>query len=264
MDGSYEDNLRADQLDASILKYPPLEGLDQTAYESYTSTKLATSPTGSSSPLSIDGTWSGFCAPDNATDACGLIQITIATNTEYGSFVGSGVDVMGSFDISGKYLQDHTFEAIFMHDRHPGRSDSIVPTYFVGKRDLASRVISGEWGTKKETIIGTMTLHPIPASLYRFRPEVGVSLNIARSRWKSAGAAVLDEVRRRLWSWRFFRARFTTRKQYTKLYRRRYLSDVMNDRDRNALMTYEQNLLPADVRFYRSIARSYFGDCIHL
>jgi hypothetical protein len=171
---------------------------------------------------------------------------------------------LGSFAVSGKYLEDYSFEAIFTRDGRTSHSDFIVPAYFVGKRDMASRVINGEWGTKRGTIIGTMTLLPIPVSLCRFRPEVGVTMNIARARWKSAGAAVLDDVRRRLWSWRFFKARFATRKHYTQLYRRRYLSDVLNDRESNALMAYERNLLPTDVQFYRTIARSHYGGCIHL
>jgi hypothetical protein len=259
LDGSYEDNLSVDQLDVSILKYPPLERLNQIAHECYTLEKTIPSPT-ASSQLSIAGTWSGFCSSNNVTDTCGLIQITITADTEQGSFVGCGVDVTGSLFVRGKYLEDHSFEAIFTRSGH---SDSVVPKYFVGKRDMASRVIKGEWGAEMGTAVGTLTLHPIPASLCRFRFESGGGLNIARVRWLSAGAAVLDEVQRRLWSWRFFMARFATRKDYTRLYQRRYLSDILSDRESKALVMYERNLLPEDVRFYRAIARSQHGGCIH-
>jgi hypothetical protein len=264
LSGSYKDDLESDKLDTSILKYTALEGLDRAAYD-LRMPEETSSITPGLWPLPISGTWSGYCVSSNDIDTYGLMQIIITSIREYGVFVGSGIDAIGSFDIHGEYLKDNHFEATFTRKHAPGRANPIVPTFCIGKADMESRVISGEWGVEKGHLIGKITLRPIPVQFYPFRylnhPQ---DSNSARARWSFACAVVLDQVRRRLWSWSYFKDRFIARRRYTELYRRRYLSDVLSDVESKELSACERSLSPVDTRFYRSIARSHYSACIHL
>lgn len=89
--------------------------------------------------------------------------------------------------------------------------------------------------------------------------------NIARTRWLSAYAAVVTNlrIRRERWSWNHFKNRFADRKRCTELFRRQYLSDPLDDTDVQDLVHYERTLSPADIRFYRSIAANHYDKCIH-
>jgi hypothetical protein len=211
--------------------------------------------------------WSGYCASSNDIDTFGLMQIVVTASSKCGEFVGSGSDAMGTFNIHGNYLKDNSLEATFTREKGPSHIDPVVPTNCVGKVDVGSGLsfIQGEWGVEQGKMIGKLTLRPISAQLYPFRYSDDLpNATVARTRWSFACSAVLDIVRRRLWSWSFFKNRFIERRRYVELFRRRYLSDVLDDAESKELNAFEKSLSPTDTRFYRSIARSHYNGCIHL
>lgn len=219
-------------------------------------------------PLSINGTWSGYYNSNSQAETCGVLEITINTSSSFGPFSGSGIDAMGPFEVRGTYSDSHVFEATFTRQNGPYFSDVILPKYFFGKRDPVSCKINGEWSAERGSTLGTISLEPIPLSLYRFRHLVDMkNRNPACIRWSFACAVVLDQVRRSrglLPPWRFFQDRITTRKHYIELYRRRHLTDTLSETSEKSLIDHEKMLLPADILFYRSIARSHYNSCIHL
>lgn len=259
MDGSYEDSVQVDLLDNSILKYPALSGPDRTAYD-VPELKHSTSSTHVVSPLYLEGVWSGTCSFSAGINTCGLMEIAFKTDAGNGTLTGSGIDAIGTFEISGKYRHNYSFEFTFAR-QGPTDHTSILPNYCIGKRDPVSRAITGEWGTKNGVNLGLLNMDPIPAKLYSLLHPLNMPVvTVARARWWWA----IINVTRHLRPWYYCKQQLATRRRYMELYRRHYISDSMDDAEIQELVDYENTMLPADIRFLRSVARSRFNICIHL
>ncbi|KZP05997.1 hypothetical protein FIBSPDRAFT_876911 [Athelia psychrophila] len=105
-------------------------------------------------------------------------------------------------------------------------------------------------------------MHPVPARLYKYLPPISLDpgCTIPRARWLWAMAEVTRELR----PWYYYKKFVAARKRYTELYRRYYLSDILEDIDMEELRHYECTFPSSDIRFWRSIVRTHYSECIHL
>lgn len=104
--------------------------------------------------------------------------------------------------------------------------------------------------------------HRTPSSSYRFRyTSEEFKTSRARARWAFAIAAVIHDVQRAHWAWRYFKQRFAERRRFVHLNKadkiaRQNLTPwiVLDDEETEELNLLKSQLPPADARFYNAIA----------
>jgi hypothetical protein len=259
--GPYADDLSVDALDPSILNFGPQGEIDSTAYDPLNVGEHAPTMT----PL--EGEWTGRCFSNGPRDSQGLMEIFIATVAMDGTFYGRGRDYHGAFDIHGS-VRESDVKMTFVREKTNHLDNENVPAAYEGTLDMGQTAIAGSWSTYKYRNVGEINLLPISASVYRSRYSAQTFVaNQARARWSFALDAVLYDVRRRLWSWSFFKTRLAERQRFIKLYYCWYFANdynCLNEAEKAELKNLECSLSPADVQYYRSISRSQFKPCLHV
>lgn len=264
-------------LDYSILKYG-LQGeeIDFAAYDPPDPEAIDRKiETGFSDLPDMKGIWTGLCFYDDEGKTDGLMQIAIRDGVEEGNFVGSGTDGLDRFCVSGqiKACGDSSFEVEFVKCYTRLQYGKKISWTYCGTLDTASETIGGQWDSEAPKNIGTFWLARAPAFSHLFRcSHAQFEECPARARWSFACAAILFQVKQRLWSWSFFRDRRMNRKRFLELYKRRELSkvwhlpgDTLNEEETAELHSLEQSLSPADARYYHSLGRAENRRlCIHL
>ena len=99
-------------------------------------------------------------------------------------------------------------------------SNSSYDVWYSGRLDVLCGSISGTWGSSSDrtTHFGVFVLKRTPSHILRFRPAPSVFVkNKSATLWQYALSAVLHLVRRRLWTWSYFRERRDHRIQYLAL-----------------------------------------------
>ncbi|KAF7981046.1 hypothetical protein HWV62_35502 [Athelia sp. TMB] len=258
LSGSYEDTVSTD---------PPFVepfGLSGPGPAAYAVAELA-SETPFITSQKIRGVWSGVCSIPTAatgsidpTNAWGLMEISFATGAMNWRLTGTGVDATGTFEVSGEYHRQGTIRLV-LTGTGSASSTATYTRHFKVKKDKASNALVGHWSIDGGVSLGSITLEPVPARLYRFlRPidPLTTPCNIPRARWLWAKA----EVTRRLRPWYYRRIVMHREAKigYTELYRRAYLSDPMADMDKQELSRLESLYPPADICFWRSLALTSF------
>jgi hypothetical protein len=253
-------------IDPGILKYGVQKDIDPLSYD-----LLALEAQELTEPQHcLAGEWSGYCLRIGNFDTHGLTQIHITKFDLDDTFEGRGQDIHGIFNIRGKMGTGNIpdVKMTFIRGDRERSEGEICPLVCKAKLDLVRGKIFGDWGTHDVAKLGDFSLNRTPTSVYRFlhinRPYDG---KLARDRWAFATQAVLHIVQRRLWSWRYFKARFAERNRFCRLW---YCKNLIDDilaltfEERRELEHLEQTLHPADAQFYRSIARVHFKLGVHV
>ncbi|EGO19294.1 hypothetical protein SERLADRAFT_358650, partial [Serpula lacrymans var. lacrymans S7.9] len=258
------------EVDPAILKFGfTRHQLDVTAYEDPPPEEvdLAIHLPDSGFPR-IEGTWSGlYFYDDDDLQVDGSMLISIDKSLEDGSFSGGGMDGLDKFNVKGDLRSC---------DKSTNWDIDLVKSYitaghswtYQGKLDVTTATIDGRWGNAEYGGKFHLQMSPISSQRFRYSAEE-YSENKAQARWTFACEAVLYHVRRRMWSWRFFEGRREDRKRFVDLYSRRELAQAWSLDDKfdfedeaQELENMERNLLPQDVRFYRSMAEVAVRDSV--
>ena len=133
-------------------------------------------------------------------------------------------------------------------------SDPTCKLYLSGTFDPNSDSITGNFGDKEDplTQTGYFILKRTPGEIIRFRPAPAVLRNNkAKGLWTFARSAVLEQVRRDLWSWSYFKSRRDIREAYIKL----YFGSVIREEEKRELAKLCESVAPRDAEFYNFLVR---------
>ena len=133
-----------------------------------------------------------------------------------------------------------------------GSSDTTSKYYMSGTFDPDSDSITGNFGDDEDSLThkGYFILKRTPGEILRFRPApVVLRNNKAKGLWTFAKLAVLEQVRRDLWSWSYFKNRRDIREAYITLYSS---SDIREEKSRK-LNELCELVAPRDAEFYKSL-----------
>jgi hypothetical protein len=144
------------------------------------------------------------------------------------------------------------------------RPDSVTPAvfngvYFPGDNEF----MSGQWQFDFDDV-GTVDFTSrslvyarMPAELYALYPSLAqFEDGFARARWTFAITAVVTDLRRRRWSWSYFKKRREERKAFLSLYTRLlHFGRKLSENDDANLRELALRILPADGCFYLSRVR---------
>ena len=131
-------------------------------------------------------------------------------------------------------------------------------------------MLSGNWGGRAiETglhDIGPCVLTRLPPEILSARPPPWeFEKDRIRALWRFALTAVMRQVLRSSYSWRFFEQRRDVRRRYIELRKQRRYGRTFGIEEKREETELERALSPADARFYVSLAECEVlrGACIH-
>ena len=136
-----------------------------------------------------------------------------------------------------------------------GSSDTTSKYYMSGTFDPDSDSITGNFGDEEDSLThtGYFILKRTPGEILRFRPApVVLRNNKAKGLWKFARLAVLESVRRDLWSWSYFKNRRDIREKYAKLI---FSLGARGEEAERELSKLYESVAPRDAAFYNLLVR---------
>lgn len=244
-----------------ILKYGIKDGYQSTDYFEFEPERMrkVLNP--------IQGTWTGHCAQQHGDEQItSVIRISILVASNRKRIQGKGEDFNGAFEFEGVIGSSQTsvveFSFAITNDKD-GASRTCR-----GSLDAGRDVITAQWSSNKKTETGetvpnqTFDLRRTAPSLlrYRYTPHEFAE-DPVRSRWAFACSAALHQAQERLWSRRFFEARFTERKRFVDLTTRSLIVSMgltpqnpLNSSEQGELDYLRRELNPSEARFYQTLA----------
>ncbi|KAJ6579585.1 hypothetical protein DFH09DRAFT_1246123 [Mycena vulgaris] len=246
-----------DGVDRTILSYILLDA----SYETYNFEADYPPPTTSDA---IDGVWAGHLlrvtGDGLSSSAAGLLSLVI-TRTE-DALSGGAENITAVSVVSGTVDAEHKVEFTIKWPDNGGVKGWVVTCK--GRYDPETDTITGSWEspTDIDSPLRSFVFHRTPSYVYRFRyTPAEFAANPARARWAFAIAAVMNDVQRTCWAWRYFKQRFAERKQFVPLIKADKITSqeltpwIALDSDETAtLELLKAQLPPADARFYAAIA----------
>jgi Vacuolar sorting-associated protein 13, N-terminal len=206
----------------------------------------------------IEGIWVGHTFRADKMRTNGMVQLSIAKPTAEGDFEGHGY-VLIPFTIKGKIEPSgpSTFKVTYSQ-KYVGSE-----RFCTGILDGKTGIISGTWRSSDEAENISHPLHLIQMSpsLYRFRyTDAEFKSNPARARWKFACAAVLYQVKRRLWSWSLIKEKCSEKRRFIELKTRWEIGGANNvpmltDEEDEELVQLRLRLSTADHVLYDTVYR---------
>jgi hypothetical protein len=146
-------------------------------------------------------------------------------------------------------------------------SDKYSDDYFSGIFDKKMGKITGTAGLEVdvEKHSDTVFLSQQPAEVLVYRPHPTVlAKNKYISLWRFAQYAILHQVRRKMWSWSYFRDRRDHRKRYLELViRRGWYGTPLSDEEDEKFYATARTMYPADARYLGSVMVSLASKRIH-
>lgn len=243
-----------------ILKYGIKDGFHSTNYYEFEPHRLQAV----SNPL--QGTWTGHShREEEGVSYSYVIRISMRIAADHKTLVGKGEDYADTFEFQGyttATADGYDFAFTITSD------DDGTTRSCRGSLNTTLDTISSCWATTKKTENGdptpdqTFELRRTPPSLvrYRYTPDQFAEDPI-RSRWSFACSATLHQAQERLWSRRFFEARFTERKRFVELTTRSLIVSMgltpqnpLNMVETGELEYLRQELNPSEARFYQALA----------
>ncbi|KAK0462478.1 uncharacterized protein EV420DRAFT_1265318 [Desarmillaria tabescens] len=219
----------------------------------------------------IQGQWTGHLYYERKSDLC-LVQLVIDSVID-GTLTGKAATWKWTMNISGDIKEDNkvlTLQNDEIDAAEESQSGAAYPeSNEADVDDSASQASdsSGSTDPESENYYYKFIFRRVPASLCRFLPGDPRDLpvadedagNRARGRWRFACASVLDRLRRKSFSWKFLKDRFSERRRFLELAVRDRCMDE-NYCPRNPLSEEEQQELyllkctvcPMDSRYYYS------------
>lgn len=131
--------------------------------------------------------------------------------------------------------------------------------YYKGQLDIRNNTVIGTWGWSENpsTHEGLFILKKTSPEILRFYPApCFIARNKARAMWSFATSSVLNQIRRRLWTWSYFRERGNNRRRYLSLaLRDDGYGNGLSNSESNELSHLRQLLTYRDACFYHLLFR---------
>ncbi|KAJ6508453.1 hypothetical protein C8R45DRAFT_815585 [Mycena sanguinolenta] len=284
---SYYNDDSEKEPDEKILKYGTSEaGVPDVMYRDFSlDDEAPTHP--------FNGLWTGtytYGFDTSIKDGIVSAHLQFLNDDTQNVFSGSGRDSFGSFQISGSITvapegSSDKRGITFRLEYEPvkGREDLVWAYHGTVSVEESGRMtaMTGEWGVwvddpSKFEAAGTFQMDRTPAIVaYHRPPAADFEANAARARWKLALNVIEEQVRRRRWSWSYFRQRREDRKIFVEATVRtlsaasftRYLRVWPSGDEENyweTLNSLQCRLRPEDTLFYNWLARLRLEqECFH-
>ncbi|KAL6303383.1 hypothetical protein BKA93DRAFT_735065 [Sparassis latifolia] len=264
---TYDDSVEAQNVVPEEVLYYPVEG-DQnfvgSAYDDPTEPETAEDQNAEEPVKSIIGAWNVFTGfGDHIYPHRPMVSVHIHAS-DYGAlnFEGAGTNYEPTpFTLTGECLppsekQQAVGEVpVKFTMRYSARIDT---QYLEGVLQAGGTMMTGRWRYKGDKDIewgGDFIFSRMPADVLCCRPALTeFRANRPRALWKFAVTAVLDQVRRQLFSWSHIKARRDVRKRFIELYIRylKLFGPPIKD-DFPELVRITRLITTRDVRLYQSI-----------
>lgn len=196
------------------------------------------------------GKWSGFAYDFYRYPVRTMLSLHFHySNAEERSFCASGTEFDGdSYEVVGTYSEEEDGLHLVWTMSYPGDfarqyRGRVVDEYtIIGTRD--SNEGYGDW---------EFILKKIPPEFMLFRPRPAeFQENAVQARWKFARDAIIYDIRRKRWDWKYFAARRDVRKAYINLQSRSGGRTLLDYQERSSQVY--GSAVPKDVQLYESIA----------
>lgn len=244
-----------------ILKYGIQDGFSSTNYYEFEPGRTLEH----SNP--IQGTWSGHCLRREGEEVISyVLRISIRVQSDPKRIWGKGEDYANTFKFTGNVDAARSSSVKFAFAISDDK-DGITRTCS-GYLDLNSDVITAHWSTTKrndfedDELNQSFLLRRTPPTLlrYRYTPDQFAE-DPVRSRWSFACSAALHQAQEKLWSRRFFEARFEERKKFVELSTRALIVQMgltpqspLSIVEKGELEYLRRDLNPSEARFYHALA----------
>ena len=136
-----------------------------------------------------------------------------------------------------------------------GSTNKAIKFYLSGTFDPDSDSITGNVGFEEDPPAqkGYFILKRTPGEILRFRPApIVLKNNKAKGLWAFARLAVLEQVRKHLWSWSYFKNRRSVREKYFEL---AIGLGFRGDEGRREFSKHSELVAPHDATFYNLLVR---------
>ncbi|KAJ3506012.1 hypothetical protein NLJ89_g7110 [Agrocybe chaxingu] len=242
----------------AILKYGIQDGFQSTDYFEFEPDRLRWS----SHP--IQGTWTGHCSRTEGSEVTTyVLRISLRLSADQKQIIGKGEDFGNTFSLAGRISRTRTgydFEFALVEDDELSRTAS-------GHLDTLTNTITLSWSDRRqkenpeEPYYRPIQMRKTPPSLlrYRYTPQ-RFSEDPVRARWAFACSAALHLAQERLWSRRFFEARFRERKRFVELSTRALIVTMgltpqkpLTSIENGELEHLRRDLNPSEARFYQAL-----------
>ncbi|CAA7260803.1 unnamed protein product [Cyclocybe aegerita] len=191
------------------------------------------------------------------------IPLAILKYADQKQIIGKGEDFGNTFSLTGRVSRTRTgynFEFVLVDDDELSRTAS-------GHLDTSTNTINLSWSDRRqkenpeEPYYRPIQMRKTPPSLlrYRYTPQRFLE-DPVRARWAFAGNAALHQAQEKLWSRRFFKARFMERKRFVELSTRCLIVTMgltpqkpLTSAENGELEHLRRDLNPSEARFYQAL-----------
>jgi hypothetical protein len=214
----------------------------------------------------IQGTWSGHCLRREGDEVISyVLRISIRVETDPRKIRGKGEDYASAFEFTGSVaVKESAIKFAFSISDNSGG----VSRTCNGHLDSKTDVITAHWSTMKKNDLEedglnqSFLLRKTPPTLLRYRyTQDQFTEDPVRSRWSFACSAALHQAQEKLWSQRFFEARFEERKRFVELSTRALIVQMgltpqspLSIVEKGELEYLRRDLNPSEARFYHALA----------
>lgn len=250
---------QASHVPLATLKYGIQDAFHSTNYYEFEPARLRRT----SHP--IQGTWTGHCSRTEGDEVINyILRISFRLSSDLKQLIGKGEDFSTTFSVEGRVKRSPTgynldFSIV---------DDDELPKTASGTFDPANDVITMAWSDRRkkdnpdEPYYRPFQLRRTPPSLlrYRYSPRE-FSEDPVRSRWAFACNAALHQAQEKLWSRKFFEARFQERKRFVELTTRSLIVSMgltpqrpLTPAETGELEYLRRDLNPSEARFYHALS----------
>jgi hypothetical protein len=260
VDYIYDDSVEAQDIDVTkILNYPlDTEPLDFDAYALPKATQVNNEvPKALPALEGALGVWHGFMywpatSPRPSAGMCSMNLEPSSTQADVQLFTAADRANRSEFKIDGKAREGATPGTVSISFKRsfPARFPA---QYYVGTWDAVTQTLTGTFGLEdpedsEGTQYGAFVFKRIAPEYMCFSPApVELEANKPRALWTFAIESVRFDIRRKRWSWAFFKERRDNRQRFIELYiRSTKFGPPMGDEEWQELARVKKTLTTAD------------------
>ncbi|RPD59323.1 hypothetical protein L226DRAFT_548402 [Lentinus tigrinus ALCF2SS1-7] len=252
VDVAYTDSEENPTVDpASILNHPLDIADDPLTLPDYVETDA---DRGADSSLhAILGHWCGFVGRQGLSPSEPMLSLDLhAATAKPGHFVASGSTSSGTrWTLVGEAKSSpdkgdlYSFTVTF--------AARLWPRSFEGALTDDGRIFSGTWSSKSNSESGSFLLKRLPCDVMRFWPNLSDRQSKSKALWTFAIRAVIDRVRRNLWSRTWIEERQRARQRYLRIIRDGDADLETNESEIEAIQRCYLSMTPVEARYYHTL-----------
>ncbi|RDX45005.1 hypothetical protein OH76DRAFT_1457767 [Lentinus brumalis] len=201
----------------------------------------------------ILGHWCGFVGRQDVYPSEPMLSVDLhAATSKPGHFVASGStfsgtrwSLVGETKLSSDRVRLYNFTITY--------AARLWPKSFEGTLSDDGRVFSGTWSSLSDNEGGTFLFKRLSCDIMRFWPLFSDHQNKSKALWTFAIHAVLDRVRRQLWSRSWIEDRQAARQQYLRIIRRGDASLLTDGSMTKSVERCFLAMTPVEARYYYTL-----------